>query len=216
MKSLSKAVAVASLLSAGVMSANMANAEVAFNASVVSDYVFRGFSYSDSSPALQVGADYSHDSGAYLGTWLSNTDDGTDTGVEYDIYAGYWMEAGEMEIDLAVNTYSYSDGGYDTTEVSAIVTQGALSASVYLDVDAYSTTHLSASYAIELPSDLALDLGVGYLVDANDTFEDDVIDMSASISKGFDVIDVALTVTNIDYDFAEDDTLVFLTASKEF
>jgi len=229
MKTLSKAVAIASLMTAGVMTSTAANAEVSFNASLVSDYVFRGFSFSDNGPALQGGADYSHDSGAYVGTWLSNyeseQDDGSlETDVEYDIYAGYWMEAGDLEIDLGLATYNYGEGGYDTTEAYAVVTRGAVSASVYRDIDAYNTTHLAVAYAAELPADLALDLSAGYLidgeVDGEDYWGDDIVDLSASLGKSFDMVDVSLTVTHIDYEFAADigvdETLVFLTAGTEF
>ncbi len=42
------------------------------NISLVSQYVFRGLSQTDGHPALQGGFDYSHASGFYAGTWLSN------------------------------------------------------------------------------------------------------------------------------------------------
>lgn len=226
MKSLSKAVAVASLLSAGVMSANMANAEVAFNASVVSDYVFRGASYTSNGAALQGGADYSHDSGAYAGTWLSNIETADAEGevqddVEYDIYAGYWMEVGEFEIDLAYLTYNYADADdWNTTEISASITTAGVTASVYQDIDAANTTYLGLAYSTELPQELSLDVAVGHTldgkVDGEAVWGEDFTDMSASIGKSFELADVALTVTNLNYADAEDDTLIFLTASKEF
>lgn len=210
MKNLSKAIAVASLLSAGVMTSQAANAEVSFNAALVTDYVFRGFSFSDNGPALQGGADYSNDSGMYAGAWLSTLDDGDTTGYEYDLYAGYGLEVGEMEVDLGFSTYNYDEGGYDTTEVYANVTQGAVTGSIYMDVDAYSTTYLSLAYSMELPQELALDLTGGYLI-ADEG--DDIIDMSATISKSLEMVDLAFTVTNED---ATDETLAFLSISKEF
>lgn len=222
MKTLSKAVAIASLMTAGVMTSTAANAEVSFNASLVSDYVFRGFSYTDNGPALQGGADYAHDSGAYVGVWASNLDDGTDTDTEYDIYAGYWMEAGEFEIDLGYSTYNYVEfDEFNTAEVYANVTRGAITASIYRDVKEAKTTYFGLAYAAELPSDVALDVAAGYLqdgkVDGEEVWGDDIIDMSASVSKSFDVVDLAFTITNVDYEFNEaDETLFFLTASKEF
>lgn len=42
------------------------------NISVVSQYIFRGLSQTNGDPALQGGVDYSHASGLYAGTWLSN------------------------------------------------------------------------------------------------------------------------------------------------
>lgn len=217
MKTLSKAIAIASLVSASALTAQVANAEVSFNAAVVSDYVFRGFTYSDNGPALQGGADYSHDSGVYVGTWLSNVDDGTDTDIEYDLYAGYWMEVGELEVDLGYTTYSFIDGGYDTAEIYANVTKGAITGSVYMDIDAYGTTHVSGTYSTELPQELALDLTAGYMLDDDKAgYGEDFMDLSATVSKSLEMVDVAFTVVYNDYSFAEDDTLFFLSASKEF
>lgn len=42
------------------------------NVGLVSQYVFRGLTQTNGSPAIQGGADYSHASGFYVGTWLSN------------------------------------------------------------------------------------------------------------------------------------------------
>lgn len=43
------------------------------NVAIASEYVFRGLTQTNGKPALQGGFDYSHDSGFYLGTWLSNS-----------------------------------------------------------------------------------------------------------------------------------------------
>jgi uncharacterized protein (TIGR02001 family) len=216
MNTLSKAIAIASLVTAGALTSQAANAEVSFNASLVTDYVFRGFSFSDEGPALQGGADYSHESGAYVGTWLSTVDDGIDTDIEYDLYAGYWMEVGGLEVDLGYTTYSFIDAGFDTAEVYANVTKGAFTGSVYLDIDAYETTYVAGAYSMELPQDLTLDLAAGILLDTGDINGDDVIDMSASVSKTISDIDIAFTVTNVDIDFGQEQTIFFLSATKEF
>lgn len=42
------------------------------NVAVVSQYIFRGLSQSNGKPAIQGGFDYTHSSGFYAGTWLSN------------------------------------------------------------------------------------------------------------------------------------------------
>jgi uncharacterized protein (TIGR02001 family) len=42
------------------------------NVGVVNDYVFRGLTQTNGKPAIQGGFDYSHASGFYAGTWLSN------------------------------------------------------------------------------------------------------------------------------------------------
>jgi uncharacterized protein (TIGR02001 family) len=42
------------------------------NVGLVSQYIFRGLTQTNGDPAVQGGADYSHASGFYTGTWLSN------------------------------------------------------------------------------------------------------------------------------------------------
>jgi len=219
MKALSKAVAIASLVSAGALTTHAAQAEVSFNAALVTDYVFRGVSYSDNGPALQGGADYAHESGLYVGTWLSNVDSGADTDIEYDLYVGYGMEMNGLEIDLGYTTYNYLDTFSDqnTTEIYANVTKDAFTASIYRDIDLWETTYLAGAYSMELPNELTLDLSLGYtLVDEDGA--DDILDMSATVGKSLEMVDVAFTVTNVDSDAAgtEDDTLFFLSVSKEF
>lgn len=218
MKSLSKAVAIASLVSAGAMTSSVTQAEVSFNAALVTDYVFRGISYSDNGPALQGGADYNHESGAYVGTWLSNVDNGVDTDIEYDIYVGYGFEANGLEVDLGYTTYNYLDlSEGNTTEIYANVTKGAVTGSVYRDIDLWETTFLGLAYAMDLPNELTLDLGLGYtLVDEDGA--DDILDLSATVGKSLEMVDVSFTVTNVDSDAAgtEDDTLFYLSVSKDF
>lgn len=77
--------------------------EVSFNAAVVNDYRYRGISQSRLDPALQGGADYTHNpSGFYVGTWLSTIkwtkDAGGDGNVEWDIYGG---KRGNLTSDVA-------------------------------------------------------------------------------------------------------------------
>jgi uncharacterized protein (TIGR02001 family) len=43
-----------------------------FNLALASQYLFRGLSQTNGFPAFQGGFDYSHASGFYAGTWLSN------------------------------------------------------------------------------------------------------------------------------------------------
>jgi len=80
--------------------------EVAFNAGVFSDYVFRGFSQTDEDPAIQGGVDITAGS-FYVGAWASNVDFGDDTDAEVDLYGGYRTEAGGFALDVGVVGYLY-------------------------------------------------------------------------------------------------------------
>ena len=62
------------------------------NIGVVSNYLWRGITQTDDKPAIQGGLDYSHSSGFYAGTWLSNVDfnlDENNPSAEVDLYLGY-------------------------------------------------------------------------------------------------------------------------------
>jgi len=106
MKTLSKAVAVASLLTAGIMSAQVANAEVSYSADLATTYLWRG---TDLGGTLFSGAaDYSHDSGLYAGAWVAGGD--LAQGNEVDLYVGFAKEFGAVSLDASVITYMYNRG----------------------------------------------------------------------------------------------------------
>src|SRR5712691_8225367 len=66
---------------------------LSFNASLTTDYRYRGISQTRLQPALQGGADYAFPNGFYVGTWASTIkwikDFGGGANIEWDIYGGY-------------------------------------------------------------------------------------------------------------------------------
>ncbi|SDX38847.1 conserved hypothetical protein [Collimonas sp. OK242] len=98
-----------------------------FNASVVSDYRFRGISQTRLTPALQGGADYSNNpTGLYVGTWLSTLkwikDSGGNGNIEWDIYAGKKGNfTQDLSYDFGILSYVYPSNDLhpsaDTTEI---------------------------------------------------------------------------------------------------
>lgn len=137
-KLLSTAIATA-LTATGLLATsatlNTAAAEVAFNAGVMSQYIFRGYTQRDSA-SIMGGADYTHSSGVYLGTWLAQVGTEADTtskgpflanrsssnGWEYDIYGGYKTEIAGIGLGIGFTSYQYTNktnkaatnGGFDT------------------------------------------------------------------------------------------------------
>lgn len=103
-KSIVLATAVATILASGV-----ATAELTANATIASNYIWRGISQTFDAAAGQGGLDWGHDSGFYVGTWVSNVDFAplARDGYEMDVYAGYAGEAGSLGYDLGVVTYQY-------------------------------------------------------------------------------------------------------------
>ena len=93
--------------------ANSAGGESGFelsgNVALVSDYRFRGVSFSDGDPALQGGIDLVHSSGFYLGTWGSTISGGTPYGeLELDLYAGWSGDVSDgVTFDIGLLYYVY-------------------------------------------------------------------------------------------------------------
>jgi len=114
-----------------------------FNAGAFSQYIFRGLTQTNRRPALQAGADYASRTGLYVGTWLSNiswvsdTNPGAKSPVEWDLYAGYRRSlSSSVGVDVGILRYAYPGrhgapalGGAspNTTEAFVAVTWNAVS-----------------------------------------------------------------------------------------
>lgn len=113
MKKTLLALALAGLSSTGAMAAEPAAAEpeykISGNFGLFSDYRFRGASQTDNMPALQGGFDFTHASGAYLGTWTSNVSQWANLGgsQEIDFYGGYRFELSGVSLDVGAIAYVY-------------------------------------------------------------------------------------------------------------
>lgn len=80
------------------------------NASLVTDYRFRGISQTFGQPAIQGGVDFSHASGLYLGNWNSNVSEtaGYPGGnLEMDLYGGWRHSWGDWGLDAGLYYYAY-------------------------------------------------------------------------------------------------------------
>jgi len=107
------------------------------NMGLYSQYIFRGLTQTNGEPALQGGFDYSHASGAYVGTWASNISwlhhFGTYTGggsLELDIYGGYKGTFGKSDLgyDVGLLYYWYpGDVAPGFTRADTLEAYGALS-----------------------------------------------------------------------------------------
>ena len=91
---------------------------VSGEATLATDYRFRGVSQTDEDMAIQGGFTITHESGFYVGTWASNlsgwgTFGGSNT--ELDLIAGYSMPVGNGALDVGLVWYMYP-GGADTTD----------------------------------------------------------------------------------------------------
>jgi len=100
--------AVAGALLIGSSAFSTAQAELEFNVGVFSDYLLWGGSASGNNAVVQGGVDYGHESGVYLGTWMSTLDSGG--GQEVDLYAGYAADFGDFGFDVGYVYYYYTTG----------------------------------------------------------------------------------------------------------
>lgn len=136
MKTIKTLLATAVMASTIAAPAAMAEVEVAASAAVASTYLWRGYDLGSGTPA--VSGDLAVSSGgAYGGVWVSSGD--TATGTEYDLFAGYGMEFGDVTVDLSVWNYVYPTGEAeldfgDLTEVILSVGMGPISVAYYDNV----------------------------------------------------------------------------------
>ncbi len=202
------------LASAAVMAAGVASAEVTGNFAITSDYIFRGVS---SGQAVQGGLDWSHDSGAYAGVWLSNAaiDDDTENEDEVNYYVGYGLGLNDgLSLDLGYIRYTSdesTDG--DINEVYVGVAGEAWSATLYYgDEERADSTEEDEFYYLDLGYDVAcgettsVSLHAGYLSDEAD--DNDAIDLSVTYNVGD--FSMGLSYLDHDDDGADDDEDVLM------
>ncbi|MCB2051023.1 MAG: TorF family putative porin [Novosphingobium sp.] len=82
---------------------------VSGNVALVTDYRFRGVSFTDGKPAIQGGVDIAHSSGVYVGTWASSLEDSATYGsIELDLYAGWSGDITPgLTLDVGLLYYAY-------------------------------------------------------------------------------------------------------------
>jgi uncharacterized protein (TIGR02001 family) len=151
-----------------------AHAELSANVAAASNYLFRGITQTDDGAAVSGGLDYGHDSGFYLGTWMSNVDFAD---AEVDVYAGFGGEAGVgdgLGYDVGALYYYYPDGGnIDYAEVygnlSYGIVSGGIAYTVYGEIDgdgAFDSgdvyVHASLDLPIAMPEGFSSNVFAGY------------------------------------------------------
>jgi len=151
---------------------------LSFNAGAVTDYRYRGISQSRLKPALQGGADFSHQSGFYLGTWASSIkwikDAGGHANAEVDVYGGYKFNAGPVALDAGVLRYLYPNS---QLAVSPNTTELYLAGSL-------GPATLKYSHAVTNLFGFA-DSKNSYYVDLNATFPTGIWDLTFTPHVGY-------------------------------
>lgn len=205
--------------------------ELSGNIGAVSNYLWRGVSQTQDSVAIQGGIDYSHDSGFYGGTWLSNLDFGDDTSYELDLYAGLSGNISEdVSYDLSYLYYAYPDANGDinfgeaTASISWQWLSLAYSHTLHGDSDIASDPldsddmgYWQANVSVPLSETLTLDLHYGY--SEGDIVQSwygikDYSDYSLSLTKDVQVGSVTLAL--VDTDLSQTDPKALLSYNYSF
>ncbi|MCP4043220.1 MAG: hypothetical protein GY731_14895 [Gammaproteobacteria bacterium] len=234
MKKLTITAMTACILAAGPL---VANADISANVGFVTDYLFRGISQTDNSPAIQGGFDYNHDSGFYVGIWGSSIDFAD--GLEADYYAGFSSEfSNGLGWDAGVIYYDYP-GDHDTGGLEndyaeiygslsydfgpAAVT-GAVNYSGDYFADSDDAVYYALGVDVPLPWELGLSLHVGHQdIDNNTNFgTPDYTDWSIGLGRSYSGFDFGLTYSDTNLSKREcfgggntcDGTVVFSVAKS--
>jgi uncharacterized protein (TIGR02001 family) len=225
MKSLTKNLTLAAALTLAFASfgGSVAHAEEAkpdneysFNAAVVSDYRYRGVSQTRLKPALQGGADYTHNpSGFYAGTWLSTIkwtkDAGGDGDVEWDLYGGKRGEiAKDVGYDVGGQYYYYPSNGLhpsaNTFELYGAVSYGPLTVkyshsttNLFGFADSKNSGYLDGSFNYDVYDGYTLNLHAGHQNVKNNGAAS-YTDYKIGVTKDFGFATVALAAIYADTD----------------
>lgn len=212
--------------------------QASFNASLASDYRYRGLSQSRLRPALQGGADLTHGpSGFYLGTWVSSIrwidDAGGDTSVEMDVYAGKRGQIGGFSYDAGVLAYVYPSSGLpvnpNTREVylqagygPAYVKYSHALSNLFGTADSKHSGYLDFGANVELAGGMVLNLHAGrQRVDGHGALSYNDYKIGLTKSYGSASLSLAVIGTNTDAYVAPDGrnlgkTGLVLTATTTF
>ena len=209
---------------------SLAQAELSANIGATSNYLWRGVTQTDDGPAISGGIDWAHDSGFYLGSWVSNIDWGVGNGAEVDVYGGYSGKVGDLGYDVGLIYYYYPDSAYDDSNFSELygnLSWKFLSAGIAYtlagdaDDDAQWSEgdlyyHVSASHDVAESWNVAGTIGY-YDFDVPSSCDCDYAHYQLDVTKSAgDFGDFTMTVSKADEESGDDDTKFLVSWSKSF
>jgi uncharacterized protein (TIGR02001 family) len=182
--------------------ASAAHAEFTLTPALVTDYDFRGISQNDESETIQLGMNWSLESGVYLGAWASEVDFGAGSNAQWelDLMAGYtWGDSEESvayDVGAIYYTYPSSSTEDDVYEIYGGITRGMFSGKVWIapDIDSEMAIYTEANASIPVGG-FYIGLHAGYSF--GDAWEDaEHLDYSVGVSKSLANFDLNLKYVN--------------------
>jgi len=198
---------------------------ISANVAMTSNYIWRGMTQTENSPAIQGGFDLDY-KGIYAGVWGSNVKFG-DTSMEFDAYGGYANEIFGLGYDVGYIQYMYPndtknlnfgeayiglDYDFKIVEISAKYSMGVDTDDVGIVGNEWEPDDcIEGSVSVPLPMDITLDATVGNYIHTG-------VYYSAGITKTFGKFDFSVAYTGIDYDdlTADDKANIVGTISTSF
>ncbi len=229
-RSFSHVLAAASL----VMASSSALADVTGNIAVTNNYIWRGITQTKDGPAIQGGVDWSHGSGIYLGTWVSNVDfsgaDNDSNEYELDLYGGWGGSFGDLGVDVGLLYYAYpKSDDIDFLELYGSLGWKFLTFGVNYTIDGQATKpspfvdgdiYFYGTASLPLPNDFSADLTIGrYKFDDPGGAAEDYTHFLLGLTKSAgDFGDFTFAVSYADEKVQQDndDARVVVSWSKEF
>jgi uncharacterized protein (TIGR02001 family) len=216
----------AAVLATGILAADESEIGISANVAATSNYVWRGMTQSDDSPAIQGGFDLEY-KGFYVGTWGSSVQFGdTTTAMEADLYAGYSGGIDDFSYDVGYVQFMYPGSADELNFGEAYIGLGydfkvlSVGAKYYFGIDTNDVDvagaewepadSMEASVSVPLPAEITFDGLYGqYGKDGDDNGVGKYY--SVGLSKSFGKFDFTVAYTGMDFfDAAADDQNHFL------
>ena len=186
-------VSISLILASGIASA----ASVSANATLQSDYTWRGMTQNNGDASINGGLDVEFDSGFYVGTWVA----AVGSGAEVDYYGGLAGEMGDISYDIGYIKFDYpavAGGGSDFEEAYLGLGFGDFGLSFASGQDS-ATDNIEFSYGFG-------DFGFAY-------GEYDDVGEYFYLTYGFELGDFAMTVGYTE--FEDDASTSAMTADED-
>jgi len=181
---LATSVAAVSLLASSTAFAGSYTGNVAMS----SNYIWRGQTQSTDLSAVSGGIDWSHPSGAYIGSWTSSLGGGD---YELDLYGGYGFNAGTVDLDVGFINYRYPVTGdtpanFAELYVNATMKNFTVGAAFTVskdNTDKNNDVYIYGTGEFEMKKDLSLAITIGSY-NYDDSGNKDYTHVKAALSKG--------------------------------